>query len=155
MVFGLPITFLINIVVQNYLLKKHIKIAQTLNNDLKTQKNISIENYVSFRVDKWTNIKIDIMKIMYVEAMGNYVKIVYEDNIVKNTVIRDTISNIEKKTCNVESIFRCHKSYILNVGYIKNMTGDSQGLKIRLNNDEKIIPVSRNKISEYKSILDK
>lgn len=167
--FGVPLGIVINLVNQNYLLKKYLKIAGNINhtgekeklkqvqttlkhNKQNRIKNIEI-NPLEFEVDKSNKVTFEIENLIYVEALGNYINIVYHNKGNRKIIIRETISNLEQKISESELIYKPHRSYLVNLKYIENITGDSQGLKIHLKGFEKIIPVSRNKTKEFKMLV--
>jgi hypothetical protein len=164
MIIGVTLGIIINLFNQNYLLKKHHKIANSINSETKKEKlkqtEANIENTVinnetsqlEFEIDKFNKVTISADKLIYIEALGNYINIAYHINENKKITVRETISNIEKKISNSKIIYKPHRSYLVNLHFIENITGDSQGLKIHLKGFEKVIPVSRNKIKEFKKL---
>jgi hypothetical protein len=180
LIFGLPLSIIINLSNQYYLLKKHFKIANIISNTIETtikenkqtclidnldvQSNLIKQKYDSkelinqhasinlldIEVDKFKKVQLEVDNLIYVEALGNYINIMYECNGFKKYTIRETINNIEKKTSNSKMIYKSHRSYLVNLNYISNVTGDAQGLKIHIKDIDTAIPVSRNKIKEFK-----
>ena len=161
-IFGIPLGIIINLVNQYYLLKKHVKIATNINTSIQKELMLGIEdtkqehlldndqNLLEFETDKFSKVRLGADNIVYVEALGNYLIIFYRDNEIKNIIVRETLSNIEQKLENAKQIYKPHRSYLINLQDIENVTGDSQGLKVHLKNTNKLIPVSRNKIKEFK-----
>ncbi|MEJ2614597.1 MAG: LytTR family DNA-binding domain-containing protein [Ignavibacteriaceae bacterium] len=181
-IFGLPLGIIINLFNQYFLLKKHVKAADSINNLFKTsevqnfqkstvkinaspeyEKELNnsneLENRYSsvklleFEVDRFKKVNIDVENIFYFEAFGNYINIVYFDNGVKRITVRNTITNIEHKVSESKVIYRTHRSYLVNLEKIEKITGDSQGLKLHLKSIDKVIPVSRNKIKEFRKMV--
>ena len=152
LIFGLPLGIIINLFNQYYLLKKHIAIAKNINKSLELNSHRSSKILLEYEVDKYKNIQIEVEHIIYVEALDNYVNIVYEQNGIKKITVRETISNIEQKTNLTEIIYKPHRSYLVNLQYISKVAGDAQGLKVYLKNVDIAIPVSRNKIKEFRSL---
>jgi DNA-binding LytR/AlgR family response regulator len=182
LIFGLPLGIIINLFNQYFLLKKHLKAAESINNlfrasaqhDLKKsteksdiyqefEKELNYSNelknhYVSikqleFEVDKFKKVNIDIGNIIYVEAFGNYINVIYIDNDLKKITVRDTITNIEQKVRKAKVIYRTHRSYLVNLKKIEKIKGDSQGLKLYFKFVDKAVPVSRNKIKEFRKMV--
>lgn len=164
-IFGIPLGIIINLSNQYYLLKKHVKIATNINNTIHKELRSGLEetkhenlayydqNLLEFEIDKFKKVRLSVVKIVYVEALGNYLNIFYRDNEFNKITIRETLSNIEQKLENAKQIYKPHRSYLVNLQDIENVTGDSQGLKIHLKNTDKLIPVSRNKIKEFKLLI--
>lgn len=164
-IFGVPLGIIINLANQYYLLKKHIKIATNINNSIQKELKLGLEetkqeispnndqNSLVFETDKYSKVKFSVNNIIYVEAVGNYLTILYREEGIKKITIRETLSNIEQKLGGAKQIYKPHRSYLVNLQDIENVTGDSQGLKVHLKNTNKLIPVSRNKIKEFKSLI--
>ena len=150
LIFGLPLAIIINLFNQYYLIKKHLKIADSINKTIGIKNQHSSVNQLVFEVDKYKKVQIEVDNIIYVEALGNYINIVYERNGIKKVTIRETIINIEQKISPSEMIYKSHRSYLVNLHYIANVTGDAQGLKIHFKDIDIAIPVSRKKIKEFR-----
>lgn len=91
-------------------------------------------------------------KILFLEAMQNYVLIHYldgSDSIQKETH-RNTISAIGAQLDGF-GVKRAHRSYLVNPKMIKSITGNAQGLKLELEHCDEIVPVSRKYIKEFRS----
>jgi DNA-binding LytR/AlgR family response regulator len=142
----------VNFFNQYYLLKKHHNIADSINKTIEIKNQHVSVNPLEFEVDKFKKVQIEVDSLIYVEAMGNYLNIAYECNGIKKITIRETINNIEQKTSPSGMIYRSHRSYLVNLHHISNVTGDAQGLKIYLKDIDIAIPVSRNKIREFRSM---
>jgi hypothetical protein len=152
-VLGFSIASIMSVVNQNYLLKKHHKIAEALNKNLSKESLPSPENQIEFIINKYRKIRFPLYKLFFVEAVGNYISIIYENNGIKKDTIRETISGIEKKVCSSEELFRTHRSYIVNIRYIEKIIGDSQGLKIHLKGIDTTVPVSRSRIKKFRELF--
>lgn len=169
LIFGVPLGVIINLVNQYYLLKKHNKIADNINNAVEKEKleqsQTSLEQdqqkripnneskQLEFEINKFEKVTFGVDNLIYVEALGNYINIAYYNKENRKITIRETISNVEQKIGVSKLIYKPHRSYLVNVQNIENVTGDSQGLKIHLKDSEMIIPVSRNKIKEFRTFL--
>jgi DNA-binding LytR/AlgR family response regulator len=89
---------------------------------------------------------------IFAEALENYCEIYfYEVDKIKKLIIRSTISNIAEQLKPNEAIFKCHRSYVVNLNLVENVIGNVQGSKIKLKNIENQIPVSRTLIKEFKN----
>lgn len=153
LIIGVPLGIIVNLVNQFYLLKKHLKIADNINHSMIVYEKPNTETFMEFEIDNFKKMRLEIEKIIYVEALGNYINIAYTSDVNKKITIRDTITSIEQRIGNSEIIYKPHRSYLVNLKNIGTITGDSQGLKIHLKDSGKIIPVSRNKIKEFKMLV--
>tara|TARA_Y100000588_G_scaffold201229_1_gene214848 strand:- start:197 stop:883 length:687 start_codon:yes stop_codon:yes gene_type:complete len=82
--------------------------------------------------------------IKWVEALGDYVKVVTSNS---NIIVLSSLRNFEKKLP-VNKFLRIHKSYIINLDRIDNLSNKTVEIESNL------IPVSRNKKAELEKILE-
>lgn len=88
-----------------------------------------------------TRIKISLKDIMYIEIQGNDITV----HTLKDTYrTKGTMSNFETEI-NSDMFVRCHKSYLVNLEYIKSI---KRYTSILVNDEE--VPLSRNKYKEIK-----
>ncbi|MGB0891430.1 MAG: LytR/AlgR family response regulator transcription factor [Flavobacteriaceae bacterium] len=78
-------------------------------------------------------IKINFQDILYVESLGDYVKIMTKDTSI---VTRETISGLEEKL-HSNLFMRVHRSYVVSVSKIDSYTNEFVEVK------NKVIPISR------------
>jgi len=168
-IFGVPLGIIINLINQYYLLKKHLKIANNINNttekdelnllqtslELKKQKKFPDNKLIplEFEIDKFNKVTFGVDSLIYVEALGNYINIAYHNKGNRKITIRETMRNVEQKIGESKLIYKPHRSFLVNLQNIENVTGDSQGLKIHLKDSKKVIPVSRNKIKDFRLLV--
>ena len=88
--------------------------------------------------------KVFINNILWIEALGDYVKIVTQD---ESLIVLSTMKSFEKELEDY-SFMRIHKSYIANLTKIKRF--NSKHVEINNNN----IPLSRNKKNQLTEALD-
>ena len=82
--------------------------------------------------------------IKWVEALGDYVKVV---TLNSNIIVLSSLRNFEKKLP-VNKFLRIHKSYIINLDRVDNLSNKTVEIESNL------IPVSRNKKAELEKILE-
>ena len=94
-------------------------------------------------------------EIRYAEAMQNYVTVwFYKDGTLNKEMLRATIVSVEEQLSEC-SVIRCHRSYLVNVDAIENVSGNAQGLRLKLRDiPQEEVPVSRSFIDEIRAILD-
>ncbi|MFK8020557.1 MAG: LytTR family DNA-binding domain-containing protein [Pseudomonadales bacterium] len=101
---------------------------------------------------------VSLAAIRYVEAMQNYIAVYYvKEGIIVSEMIRQTLSATEAeiaKVCTANEVLRCHRSFLVNVSKIEKVSGNAQGLRLRLSDfDDTEIPVSRSYIPALRSLL--
>jgi hypothetical protein len=80
----------------------------------------------------------------YAIAVGNYIDVsILVENTLKRVTYRVTLSSLEEQLEESTSLIRCHRSYLVNLKKVENISGNAQGLKLKLKNQLKLIPVSR------------
>ena len=94
---------------------------------------------------------IPIDQIRYVEALQNYVRIRYlgPDGHAEEQTERATLKRILEETKHTP-IVQCHRSYLVNREAIISVSGNAQGLLLRLSDCDKEVPVSRSFISIFR-----
>jgi len=96
----------------------------------------------------------EIDNIFAFEAKDNYVAIRHKtDESIKTSFVRNTLSAIESLLPS-DIFFRCHRSYITNLRKVDEVSGNAQGLLLKLKDSDISIPVSRSYISDLKSVIN-
>jgi DNA-binding LytR/AlgR family response regulator len=96
-------------------------------------------------------ILVDISDILYFYTIDGVVKVVTKNEAYKT---RESLSYWEERLKD-NNFFRCHRSYIINIDYVEKITpwfNGAYNIKLRSSNEN--IPVSRNYIKEFRSILN-
>ena len=90
--------------------------------------------------------------IAYIKSEDNYVHIYYfENNILKNRIIRNTLSNTQIQ---FPLFIKTHRSYIVNPSYINYLSGNAQNAKLYFKNNEITIPVSKTYFESIKQHIN-
>lgn len=130
---------------------KHIKNAHLLNQShdiIKLSPNSIIEIPTNLKTE---TITLDVNKFVFAKAEGNYVELfILKDKITKE-VKRLTIKELESNLQPFENIIKTHRSYLVNMMHIKDVSGNAQGYRLKLLDLAQSIPVSRNMISHFNS----
>lgn len=92
---------------------------------------------------------------LYAEVQGNYVTIYYltEQQDIQHKTLRVTLSVIIDTLRDYPSIMRCHRAFLINTLYIKEIFRKQQNYGIRLNNTTIEIPVSKPYLKEIQSAI--
>ena len=92
----------------------------------------------------------------YAIAVGNYIDVsILVENTLKRVTYRVTLSSFEAQLEESSSLIRCHRSYLVNLKKVENISGNAQGLKFKLKNQSELVPVSRNYIPIVRQFLIK
>jgi len=118
--------------------KIEIKLQKLYNNpDQKSKPHLYLKSNLK-------KMKVYTKDIKWVEALGDYVKVVTSKS---NILVLSSLRSFEKKLPR-NKFLRIHKSYIINLDRIDNLS--SKNVEIESN----LIPVSRNKKAELEKILE-
>ncbi len=118
--------------------------------DIKADKPLPIESRL-----KKEKLELNPENIVYAESDGNYVIFHTEkDGIVHRSIIRNSISDIEKQLSGYIFLFRTHRAFIVNLRKVRMKKGNSLGYRIKLFGVDNEIPVSRNKTHLFNQLME-
>jgi hypothetical protein len=94
---------------------------------------------------------ISVNDVLYVEALQNYVRIghITPEGTFAERTERATMKKIMDQV-EGSSIVKCHRSFLVNTEAIIHTSGNAQGLQLKLNQCDKIIPVSRSFVPVFR-----
>jgi hypothetical protein len=82
--------------------------------------------------------------IVCLQSSDNYVTVVeLNDGELRTTMLRMTLKSAEERTNNYPHIMRCHKSYMVNLKFVRDVSGNAQGYKLHIPALDFPVPVSR------------
>jgi len=141
----IPIVVL-TIIQQNALLAQNLKSAQEFNSSLNRKKEARSDERVCLTADNERDrFEIELSHLLYIESTGNYIEIFYiKEEKLKSTLLRSTLKRTELQLEHYPSMQKCHRAFVVNIDKITQVKGNSQGLRLALNDTETEIPVSRN-----------
>lgn len=131
----------------NRLLARHLKEAMELNTSLKPagfqQREAPVVSLLS--ENEKESLSVSMASLLYIESSGNYIEVVtFSDGEIRKAVLRSTLKRVEIQLDKSPMVVKCHRAFLINTEKIKHIKGNSQGLKIVLENSDVEIPVSRN-----------
>jgi len=92
--------------------------------------------------------------LILLESSDNYVCIYYLDKEkVQKKLLRSTLTKLQDQI-DLPAIFRCHRSFMVNLHQIKQVNGNSRGLQLDLLDLDQTIPVSRKYVKEIQAKLE-
>lgn len=149
----LPVCVLI-IINQDRLLRSHLKSAQKLNYRLAETK-LPKERFINFLSDyQKDHLKIKPDALMLIRSADNYIEVFYKiDGNVKNQMIRSTLKKANEATRDFDFIVKCHRTYIVNINYISEIKGSSQGYGLHFENLDFSALVSQKYIKDFDKII--
>lgn len=108
-------------------------------NERKTNNDVTIfaqnsKDFLTFSIDS----------LIYINTQGNYTSFfTLNDNVLKEQILRISLSAAIDEFANFPFIFKCHKSYIVNTHFVNEITGNSRGYSFHIDEYDIVIPVSR------------
>lgn len=154
-----PITFFV-LMKQNRLLKKHMNSARELNKSIPSHGSL-LENEKNLRQpislsseSGQDKIQIQLDNLLFVKSVDNYVEVIWEDiHGIQKKLLRSSLKKIEEDLNSYSSVFRCHRTYLVNVKNIDRITGNSQGYRLNIKGIEDSIPVSRSLSKAFRQLI--
>lgn len=123
--------------------------------ELKGDEGVSEE---SITLNGTTNdsMTLKIEELLYIEAVGNYVKIHLwcNDKIVTET-LRNTLKNVEEELHLYPAVMRCHRAFIVNMKRVEQMMGHTGSVQLQVEHCDTAIPVSRSNIQSIRDYIKK
>lgn len=149
----LPVAVLI-VINQERLLRNHLKTALQMNERLMKAKHLK-DTLIHLESEyKSDSITVTADALLVIRSADNYIEVYYRSNgNVKKQMVRSSLKKAEETLRNFDFMFKCHRSYIVNINHIKEVRGDSQGYSLFFDQIDFPIPVSQNYIEEFKKLL--
>lgn len=146
----IPITLLI-VFNQNRLLRLHLKISNELNAKLRESKVIQ-DKLVHFDSEyQKDKLSIKAKFLLLIRSADNYIEVFWKDgDVIKRQLIRGTLQKAADLLEDYTYIFKCHRSFLVNINYIDRVEGNSQGYKLFFEDIDFDIPVSKLAVNELK-----
>lgn len=84
-------------------------------------------------------------QIRYLAAADNYVQVFFVQNgTLKSKMLRATLRKMEDALAPWPQFFRCHRTYLVNLDKVVQVSGNAQGYRLHLEALDETVPVSRN-----------
>jgi len=100
------------------------------------------------------SVTLDISDLLYIEAVGNYVKVMHlHDGEVKTTMLRATMKQMEDTLQAYPMIVRCHRAFMVNLGQVEQISSNSRAMQLMMRHSHDAIPVSRSNVGRLKELL--
>jgi hypothetical protein len=151
----LPITFLIT-TNQERLRKMYRKKALSLNQRIEEKHalpNIMVNFESEYQKD---SLSIKVASLLNICSAGNYIEVSWLDDdsdTIKKQMVRTSLLKAEQVLVKYPFVFKCHRSYLININHIEKVEGNYQGYRVFLKNTPMPIPVSRNYIPKFQELI--
>lgn len=138
---------------------KKLQISNAVNqqqteNDVLTE-NTNQNSQITLEGNTNESVTFEISNLLYIEAVGNYVKVIQiHDGEVKTNMLRTTMKQMEDKLQDYAMIVRCHRAFMVNLGQVEQISSNSRAMKLVMQQCHDVIPVSRSNVNKLKELLE-
>lgn len=100
------------------------------------------------------NVTLIIADLLFVETIGNYVKVCYlRDGRVRTDMLRATSKQMEEDLRAYPMIVRCHRAFLVNLSQVEQIVAKSGSMQLIIKHSHDSIPVSRSNVSQIKDVI--
>ena len=100
-------------------------------------------------------VTIEISNLLYIEAVGNYVKVMQiREGEVKTNMLRATMKQMEDELQDYSMVVRCHRAFMVNLGQVEQISYNSRAMQLVMRHSHDTIPVSRSNVNKLKDLLE-
>ncbi|WP_394774384.1 LytTR family transcriptional regulator DNA-binding domain-containing protein [Flavobacterium sp.] len=119
---------------------------------VKSEKKVLISNlFISTQV-KQDDFFLDMDQLLFAKADGNYIELTKSNDLQMTTEVkRISLTQFETQITDYPHLFRCHRTYLVNMFKIEQVSGNSQGYELSFKETNIKIPVSRKQIDNFNS----
>ena len=102
------------------------------------------------------SVTLQISHLLYIEAVGNYVKVSHLFNDQVHTdMLRATMKQMEETLQGYPMIVRCHRAFLVNLGQVEQIVSHSGSIQLLIKHCHESLPVSRSNMSQVKAAIKK
>ena len=99
---------------------------------------------------------LDIRYLLYIESVGNYVKVYHLRNgKVCSDMLRATSKQMEETLNNSPEVVRCHRAFLVNLAQVEKIVSNSGAMQLIVKHTHDTLPVSRTHMSHVKAAFTK
>ena len=122
--------------------------SQTIEEDTNQVSQITLEGTTN------EHVTLEISDLLYIEAVGNYVKVVNKrDDEVQTNMLRATMKQMEDALQAYPMIVRCHRAFMVNLSQVEQISSNSRAMQLMIRHTYDAIPVSRSNVNKLKELL--
>lgn len=99
-------------------------------------------------------IALNINDLLFIETVGNYVKVCHLRNgQVRTDMLRATSKQMEDDLHHYPMIVRCHRAFLVNLVQVEQIISKSGSMQLIIKHSHDNIPVSRSNVSQIKEVI--
>lgn len=119
---------------------------------VKPEKTVLKSNIFITTQVKQDDFLLDMDQLLFAKADGNYIELTKSNGYQMTTELkRISLTQFETQITDYSHLFRCHRTYLVNMYKIKQVAGNSQGYVLSFKETDIKIPVSRKQIDNFNS----
>ena len=119
---------------------------------VKPEKTVLKSNLFITTQVKQDDFLLDMDQLLFAKADGNYIELTKSNgHQITTEVKRISLTQFETQITDYPHLFRCHRTYLVNMYKIKQVAGNSQGYVLSFKETDIKIPVSRKQIDNFNS----
>ena len=100
------------------------------------------------------SVTLQISHLLYIEAVGNYVKVSHlRNDQVHTDMLRATMKQMEETLQGYPMIVRCHRAFLVNLGQVEQIVSHSGSTQLLIKHCHESLPVSRSNMAQVKSAI--
>ena len=100
------------------------------------------------------SVSLSIADLLFIEAVGNYVKVCqWHDGKIRTDMLRATSKQMENDLQAYPMIVRCHRAFLVNLGQVEQIVTNSRAMQLVIKHSHDAIPVSRSNMSQIKEAI--
>jgi len=138
-------------------LKKNLAEAQQMNSQFQVKKEGSQkdEDLIEFVAENGKDrLEVNLNDLLFLESTNNYVDLYIRiEHGFDRQVMRNSMKRMEETLQGHPSFFRCHRTYVVNLDCVENISGNSAGYSLNIGGTDLNVPVSRQKVEEFRALI--
>ena len=136
-------------------LNEQLKKLQTSRQESQTtEEETNQDSKITLEGSTNEHVTLEISNLLYIEAVGNYVKVTQRHNSeVKTNMLRATMKQMEDALEAYPMIVRCHRAFMVNLGQVEQISSNSRAMQLVMRHSHDAIPVSRSNVNRLKELL--
>ncbi len=100
------------------------------------------------------SVTLQISNLLFIEAVGNYVKVCHLRNgQVRTDMLRATMKQMEETLKGYPMIVRCHRAFLVNLGQVEQIISHSGSTQLQIKHCHESLPVSRSNMAHIKAAI--
>jgi hypothetical protein len=102
------------------------------------------------------SVTLQISHLLFIEAVGNYVKVNYlRNDQVHTDMLRATMKQMEETLQGYPMIVRCHRAFLVNIGQVEEIISHSGSTQLLIRHCHESLPVSRSNMVQVRAAINK